>query len=77
MMNFEVRALPDNLFEQYMHLRETADPATGLPYTPAAALTKLGQDNPDCGTLCTPYATTTHPFDTSRTARVGSTNTGS
>ena len=77
MMNFEVRALPDNLFEQYMHLRETADPATGMPYAPAAALTKLGQDNPDCGTLCTPYATTTHPFDTSRTARVGSTNTGS
>jgi cytochrome c oxidase subunit 2 len=77
MMNFEVRALPDNLFEQYMQLRESVNPATGQPYDAAAALTKLGQDNPDCQSLCTPYATTTHPFDTSRTARTASTGTGS
>jgi cytochrome c oxidase subunit 2 len=67
MMNFEVRALPQNLFNQYMGLRGQIDPATAQPYTAADALTRLGQDNPDCGDLCIPHAVTTHPFDTSRT----------
>jgi len=26
----------------------------------------------NCGDLCTPHATTTHPFNTDRTARTGS-----
>ncbi|HEX3787084.1 MAG TPA: cytochrome c oxidase subunit II [Pseudonocardiaceae bacterium] len=72
MMNFEVRALPDNLFAEYMQLRSTVDPGTSLPYSASEALTKMGQDDPTCGSLCTPYATTTHPFDTNRTARVAS-----
>ena len=66
MMNFEVRALPQALFDHYMQLRTTTDPQTSLPYTAADALTKTGQDMPDCGALCTPHAVTTHPFDTSR-----------
>lgn len=71
-MNFEVRSLPQNLFNQYMTLRTQMNPQTDLPYTAPEALTKVGQDNPDCGQLCTPYALSTHPFNTSRTARTGS-----
>jgi cytochrome c oxidase subunit 2 len=67
MMNFEVRALSPDLFAGYMHLREQVNPKTDKPYTTAEALTKLGQDDPNCGQLCTPYALSTHPFDTSRT----------
>jgi cytochrome c oxidase subunit 2 len=69
MMNFEVRALPQALFNQYITLRETNDPQTTQPYTAAGALTALGRQDPTCGALCTPYATTTHPFNTSRTAQ--------
>ncbi len=79
MMNFEVRALPTALFNQYMQLRTQIDPQTSLPYSAAEALAKLQQTDPAaCGaSLCTPYATTTHPFDTNRTAREASTGTGS
>ncbi len=76
MMNFEVRALTDDEFNQYMKLRESIDPQTNQPYTASAALTKLGQDDPSCGTLCTPYAVTTHPFDTDRTSGSASQDTG-
>ncbi|HWC84087.1 MAG TPA: cytochrome c oxidase subunit II [Pseudonocardiaceae bacterium] len=76
MMNFEVRALPDNLFSQYIQLRTQVNPSTALPYSASEALTKLGQQDPTCGSLCTPYATTTHPFDTNRTAREASTGSG-
>ncbi|HEX7658478.1 MAG TPA: cytochrome c oxidase subunit II [Pseudonocardiaceae bacterium] len=68
MMNFEVRALPQPLFNAYMKLRQTVNPQTSQPYTAAEALTALGKQDPTCGALCTPYATSTHPFDTSRTA---------
>lgn len=64
MMNFEVRALPPNEFDQYMRLRTQTDPKTGLPYTAAAALATM-----NCGQLCAPQAVTTRPFDTDRTAR--------
>jgi cytochrome c oxidase subunit 2 len=67
MMNFEVRAMPQALFDQYMQLREKINPQTTVPYTAAEALTALGQQDPTCGALCIPHATTTHPFDTSRT----------
>jgi len=67
MMNFEVRALNPALFNQYIQLRTQVNPQTGSPYTASEALTKLGQDDPSCGALCTPVAVTTHPFDTSRT----------
>ncbi|HVV20004.1 MAG TPA: cytochrome c oxidase subunit II [Pseudonocardiaceae bacterium] len=77
MMNFEVRALPQSLFNDYIQLRMQVNPQTGQPYTAAEALTRTGQDNPNCGQLCTPYALSTHPFDTSRTARQASTGTGS
>jgi cytochrome c oxidase subunit 2 len=66
MMNFEVRAVPQDIFNDYIHLRTQNDPETGQPYTAAEALTKVGQDNPNCGSLCIPYATSTHPFSTSR-----------
>lgn len=66
MMNFEVRAVPQDIFNSYIQLREQLDPQTQLPYTAAEALTKVGQENPACGSLCTPYATTTHPFSTVR-----------
>ena len=67
MMNFEVRSLPQGLFDHYIQLRTQIDPQTQQPYSAADALVRTGQDDPTCGSLCTPYAVTTHPFDTSRT----------
>jgi cytochrome c oxidase subunit 2 len=77
MMNFEVRALPQDMFQQYMQLREMVNPATNQPYTASEALTQLGKQDPQCVTdnLCSPYAVTTHPFDTNRTARQASAST--
>ncbi|AZI57773.1 cytochrome c oxidase subunit II [Nakamurella antarctica] len=63
MMNFEVRALPDNLYQEYTALRNQMNPETNRGYTVAEAFTKM-----NCGELCSPYATATHPFNTSRTA---------
>jgi cytochrome c oxidase subunit 2 len=77
MMNFELRALPPDLFDHYIQLRTQINPVTNLPYTAAEALTKTGQDEPNCGALCTPHAVTTHPFTTDRTARQASSGTGS
>jgi len=64
MMNFEVRALPANEFDQYMRLRVQINPQTGQPYTAAEALAMM-----NCGELCVSHAVTTQPFDTDRTAR--------
>ena len=72
MMNFEVRSVPQDVFNHYIQLRTRIDPETNQPYTAAEALSKTGQDMPDCGKLCTPFALSTHPFDTSRTARQAS-----
>ncbi|MEO6898849.1 MAG: cytochrome c oxidase subunit II [Mycobacteriaceae bacterium] len=58
MMNFELRAVPDDVYQQYVTLRSQLDPDTKAPYTPAAALRKI-----NCGTLCTPVATTTEPYN--------------
>lgn len=58
-MNFEVRALPDDVFDRYLALRQQINPETGQPYTASEALRKL-----DCGRLCSPDALTTHPFRT-------------
>ncbi len=66
-MNFEVRALPGDLFDQYLQLRTQVNPATTQPYTAAEALTKM-----NCGELCKPYAVTTSPFNPDRTARTAS-----
>ncbi|WP_179774316.1 aa3-type cytochrome oxidase subunit II [Amycolatopsis endophytica] len=63
-MNFEVRALPDNLYTQYIQLRTQVNPATGQPNTTAEALAAM-----NCGELCAPQATTTKPFNTDRTLR--------
>jgi cytochrome c oxidase subunit II len=65
MMNFEVRALPENLFDQYMQLRQSVNPATAQPYSAAEALARM-----NCGPLCSPTATTTHPFNPDPTVRL-------
>ncbi|MCD2196510.1 cytochrome c oxidase subunit II [Actinomycetospora endophytica] len=65
MMNFEVRALPGNLFDQYMQLRQSTNAATGQPYTAAEALARM-----NCGPLCSPTAVTTHPFNPDPTTRL-------
>ncbi|MGH3796339.1 MAG: aa3-type cytochrome oxidase subunit II [Pseudonocardiaceae bacterium] len=62
MMNFEVRALPGDLFDRYLQFRASTNPRTGQPYTTGEALAQL-----NCGKLCAPQATTTFPFDTKRT----------
>lgn len=64
MMNFEVRALPPDLFDKYIQLRTQSNPATSAPYTAGEALAEL-----DCGELCAPEAITTKPFDTERQTR--------
>lgn len=63
MMNFEVRALPGDQYDDYIALRKQTNDATGVPYTASEALAEL-----DCGELCTPTAITTRPFDTRREA---------
>lgn len=63
-MNFEVRALNPQRFDQWLALRGKANPATGVSYTAGEALQALG-----CGELCAPQATTTHPFGLNREQR--------
>lgn len=58
MMNFELRAVPEDVYAQYLDLRTQVDPRTTVLYTPAAALQELG-----CGELCTPTAVTTQPYN--------------
>ncbi|MGH3718584.1 MAG: aa3-type cytochrome oxidase subunit II [Pseudonocardiaceae bacterium] len=64
MMNFELRALPPELFDRYLVLRSQTNPQTQRSYTAGEALAQL-----NCGTLCAPEAVTTSPFNTDRTAR--------
>jgi cytochrome c oxidase subunit 2 len=71
-MNFEVRALSLERFDDYMELRVSTNEETGKPYTAAEALARMGQDDPSCGELCSPTAVTTSPFDSDRTARTSS-----
>jgi len=66
-MNFEVRALLPDKYDQYIQLRKQVNPATGQTFTASEALTKM-----NCGVLCTPHAVTTQPFNTDRTARTAS-----
>jgi cytochrome c oxidase subunit 2 len=64
MMNFEMRALPPDLFDRYLALRAQTNPQTHRSYNAGEALAQL-----NCGELCLPEAVTTSPFDTDRTAR--------
>lgn len=66
-MNFEVRALSPDKYEQYIALRKQVNPATNQTYTASEALAKM-----DCGQWCAPRAITTQPFNTDRTARTAS-----
>jgi len=68
-MNFEVRAVPENIYNAYLDLRQTVNPATSQPFTAADALSAIGNRDPSCGELCAPQATTTYPLDTNRTAK--------
>jgi cytochrome c oxidase subunit II len=63
-MNFEVRAIPKDLFDRWLALRAQTNPATGAPYTAGEALASL-----NCGQVCSPQAYTTYPFSTDRTQR--------
>jgi cytochrome c oxidase subunit 2 len=67
MMNFEVRAISPELYDQWIGLRQETNPVTNAPYTAGEALEQLG-----CGQLCTPQAYTTYPFTTDRTQRSAS-----
>lgn len=72
-MNFEVRALPGDLFDEYLKLRATQNPSTGELYSTAEALAALqARPGSGCGDLCTPHAVTTSPFSTDRTVRTAS-----
>ena len=39
-MNFEVRAVPQDVYDAYLDLRQSVNPVTGQPYTAADALTR-------------------------------------
>lgn len=69
MMNFEVRAISPQRFDRFIQLRQQTNPDTGSGYTTAQALATLGTEDPACGALCSPTATTTSPFDPSRTRK--------
>ena len=71
-MNFEVRALSPERFDDYMQLRVTTNEDTGKPFTAAEALARMGDEDPSCGELCSPTAVTTSPFNSDRTARTSS-----
>ncbi len=64
MMNFEVRALPPALFEQFLQTRQRIDPQTGQGFTTNAALAAM-----NCGELCNPESITTQPANPDPTAR--------
>jgi cytochrome c oxidase subunit 2 len=64
-MNFEVRALPTPLFDQYLDLRERVNPATGAGYTAGEALQEMQASGCD-PVLCSPTSTTTFPWITDR-----------
>jgi cytochrome c oxidase subunit 2 len=68
-MTFEVRAVPENIYNAYLDLRQTVNPATGQPFSAADALSAIGKRDPSCGELCAPLATTTYPLDTNRQAK--------
>ena len=68
-MNFEVRAVPQDVYDTYLDFRQTLNPASGAPYTAAEALTATGDEISSCGALCAPLATTTAPMNTDRTAK--------
>ncbi|HEV8558912.1 MAG TPA: cytochrome c oxidase subunit II [Actinophytocola sp.] len=67
-MNFEVRALTEFRFDQYISFRQKVNPTTGRTYTTAEALAEVQKVDPSCGQLCSRLATTTTPFDTKRNA---------
>ena len=66
-MNFEVRALRPQLYDQYLKLRQQNNAVTGVPNTAGEALAAL-----NCGQWCAPQAITTYPFQTKRTDRAAS-----
>ncbi len=65
-MNFEVRGVTQDVYDDYLKVRQTKNSATGRGYTTAEALTKVGTDIPACGKLCEPLSTTTYPISPNR-----------
>lgn len=68
-MNFEIRAVPQDVYDTYLGLRQRMNPQTGQPFTAAEALTATGRLISSCGELCAPLATTTAPLNTDRSAK--------
>ncbi|MDN5859504.1 MAG: cytochrome c oxidase subunit II [Pseudonocardia sp.] len=66
-MNFEVRALSPDKYDQWIGFRKQLNPATGAPYTAGEALAAVG-----CADWCQPTAITTYPFANDRTQRSAS-----
>ncbi|WP_317494369.1 cytochrome c oxidase subunit II [Haloechinothrix sp. LS1_15] len=60
MMNFEVRAVSPEQYDEYLGLKSQINEQTGEPYTTPEALDEMGLP---------PRAETTTPFDPDRTAR--------
>ncbi len=76
-MNFEVRAVPEDIYTAYLQQRQTNNPATGQAYSAADALREVGKANPSCGELCAPLATTTYPLNPDRLEKGASQPPGS
>ncbi len=71
-MNFEVRGVPQNVYQTYLRFRQSVNPVTGHGYTNAQALLATGKAIPSCGTLCAPLSTTTYPINPNREAKSAS-----
>jgi cytochrome c oxidase subunit 2 len=71
-MNFEVRSVPQDVYDQYLKLRQSVNPATGRPWTSSDALTETGKLIPTCGDLCAPKSITTYPIAPNREAKSAS-----
>ena len=65
-MNFEVRGVPQDVYNDYLKVRQAKNPATGRGCTTGEALTQVGKDIPSCQKLCAPSSTTTYPVTPER-----------
>lgn len=68
MMNFEIRAIPKNMFTRYLEIRDPQSKVNdGAIVSNAEALQKLQEEFPtECAAtkdLCSPVSTTTRPFE--------------
>ena len=71
-MKFEVRAVPEGIYDAYLDLRQKVNRAPDSHTHRLMRLSAVGAADPSCGELCAPLATTTYPLNTDRTVKAAS-----